>query len=303
MEVVLYFFGGLAGVLLGLFLYTQNKEIGVSDYTIGFEILPDAFNGFRIVQLSDLHNKRFGKKQRYLIDSVRSAKPDIIVITGDIIGDGIFYDAEPALELACGLRDIAPVYYVTGNHEWDSKQFATLGKRLVECGVHMLDNRVETLPRKSEMMAIAGIDDAARYRSEFENDAPLDSLRNHTERGAEEMRRVIRRELDIVQSEMEKGVFTILLAHRPEFLNTYARYGVNLVFSGHAHGGQWNMPNVGPLVAPGQGLFPKLVAGVHRQGKTTMVISRGIGNSGIAFQRLFNKPEVVVVALRREIKK
>ncbi|EKD23539.1 MAG: hypothetical protein ACD_81C00220G0002 [uncultured bacterium] len=284
MELALYFFVGLAGVLLGLFLYTQNKEIGVSDYAIGFETLPNAFNGFRIVQLSDLHNKRFGKQQRYLIDSIRQANPDIIVMTGDLV-DGIFYHPEVTLELIRGLRDVAPMYCVSGNHEWKTGSYDTFKGQLITLGVSVLDNRVETIVRNDHMLAIVGIDDYSRYE---------------TKQSAKE---IIHKELAQIWQPINEHAFKILLAHRPERFSDYMEYPFSLIFSGHAHGGQWNLPILGPLFAPGQGLFPRLVSGIHRRHGTSMVISRGIGNSGFAFQRLFNKPEVVVVTLKKEIKK
>lgn len=251
-------------------------------HTLSFAFLPKEFDGFTIVHLSDLHNKRFGTGQRRIVDMVRSANPDIIVMTGDMV-DGRFYHPESTLELMRVLRDIAPIYYVTGNHEWSRPERAELSRRFVELGVNVLDNRAETIVRSDKEFSIAGIDDRARY---FGEDDP---------------RKALHRELDRVRQTIDERAFKVLLAHRPELMPEYMQYHFNIIFSGHAHGGQWNLPWIGPIFAPGQGMFPKLVSGVHWRHGVALVISRGLGNSGVVFQRLFNKPEVVVVVLKKKL--
>ena len=279
MEIVFLFAVVLGMVAIVGLLYFQNKGLVLSRHAIGFEFLPKEFDGFTIVHLSDLHNKQFGKGQWRLIDMVRKARPDIIVMTGDMV-DSTFYHSEPIVELMRGLREVAPIYYVTGNHEWSRPELGELLRQFAELGVNVLDNRAEIITRGDKEFAIAGIDDRARYA------------------GEKEPRQALHRELDRVRHSINDRAFNVLLAHRPELLREYAGYHFNLIFSGHAHGGQWNLPVIGPIFAPGQGLFPKLVSGVHKRDNTRIVISRGIGNSGIAFQRLFNRPEAVVVTLK-----
>lgn len=279
MEIVFLFAIVLSMAAIGGLLYFQNKELVLSRHTIGSEFLPKEFDGFTIVHLSDLHNKQFGKGQWRLIGMVRKARPDIIVMTGDMV-DSTFYHSEPTVELMRGLREMAPIYYVTGNHEWSRPELGELLRQFAELGVSVLDNRVEIITRGDKEFAIAGIDDRARYV------------------GEEDSRQTLHRELDRVRHSIDERAFKILLAHRPELLHEYMQHHFSIVFSGHAHGGQWDLPVIGPVFAPGQGLFPKLVSGVHKRHNTHIVISRGIGNSGIAFQRLFNKPEVVVVVLK-----
>lgn len=273
--------GMLCGAIVGL-LYLQNKELVAERHVMAFEFLPKEFDGFTIVHLSDLHNDRFGKDQQRLVAMVRDAQPDIIVMTGDMV-DSTFYHSEPTIALIRGLNDIAPRYYVTGNHEWSRPERGELLQQFVELGVIVLDNRVEIITRGDKKFAIAGIDDHARYAGE--NDP----------------RQALHRELDRVRHSIDERAFKILLAHRPELLREYMQHHFSIIFSGHAHGGQWNLPGIGPVFAPGQGMFPKLVSGVHRRHNTFMVISRGLGNSGIAFQRLFNRPEVVVVTLKQSV--
>ena len=284
MEMAFYFFIVLAGIGLLGFLYFENKSIVVTKHRLAFEFLPKEFDGFTIVHLSDLHNKWFGKDQRHLVFNVQKARPDIIVITGDIIDETVLFKAEPALVLVEHLRAVAPIYYITSNHEWSRPEYQSFRQQLIDLGVFVLDNRIETIVRNGAMLAVAGIDDHARYG----NDA--------------DPKKAIHRELSAVRSMVDERAFKILLVHRPEWLREYMEHHFNLIFAGHAHGGQWDLPLFGPIYAPGQGLFPKLVSGVHRRHATYMVISRGLGNSGIlAFQRLFNRPEVVVVVLKKAV--
>ena len=283
MEILLYIFASIAGIALVGFLYTLNKDLVVSRHRLSFEYLPKEFDEFKIVHLSDLHNKRFGARQARLIEAVRKVKPDIIVITGDIV-DYLLYRPEPTLKLVRGLRDVAPIYYVSGNHEWARPEYPAFKEQLIESGVHVLDNRVAVIDRGGKMLAIAGIDDYARYGNQ------------------PDIKKILHRTLTEVRDQVDERAFKILLVHRPELLREYVEHHFNLIFAGHAHGGQWNLPGLGPIYAPGQGLFPRLVSGIHRRHNVRIVISRGIGNSGIlAFQRLFNKPEVIVVILNKPL--
>ena len=302
MHVLFFIAIGVSCGAIGGLLYFQNKELVVKQHVMPFEFLPKAFDGFTIVQLSDLHNDRFGKEQGRLVDMVRAAKPDAVFITGDLI-DEQFCALEPALELVRGLHAVAPIYYVSGNHEWASGQYESLRSQLIELGVHVLENRAETIVRGDRSMVIAGIDDPARYGDEIARGTLFDALGRYDSRAAAILRGIIHRELGAVRHGIDERAFKILLVHRPELLHEYVHQHFSIIFSGHAHGGQWNLPVIGPVVAPGQGLFPKLVSGIHRRHNTFMVISRGLGNSGIAFQRLFNKPEVVVVVLKQSIGK
>lgn len=256
----------------------ENHALQCNPLTVEDERLPASFDGLRIAHISDLHNTRFGKDQQNLIGLLREEKPDLIVVTGDLI-DKRRPGMRNALDFAAQAVRIAPVYYVPGNHEAASAEYPELKLRLAEHGVILLDDRVVRLERGGEALTLMGVAD------------PRMCVPN--ENGA------IARCMQEKLSAVTKGVegYQILLAHRPETLAQYAQAGIDLAFCGHAHGGQFRLP-WGGVVAPNQGFFPKITAGIHREGGTRMVVSRGLGNSWIPI-RLFNRPEVLLVTLRR----
>lgn len=265
--------------LLSFFFYFQNNWIVTSEYNIISEKLPQAFNDYRIVHLSDLHNKAFGDDQKSLIQKVKKTKPDLIVFTGDLI-DSDRYDEEPSLILMEELVQLAPVYYVTGNHEWWSGEFNALESKLNSIGVRVMRNRAEEIIIGTESIQMIGIDDPA-------NGEESDEERAITEE----------RITDAIEEIQGTERFQILLSHRPEMFSLYSEYGFDVVFSGHAHGGQFRLPFVGGVIAPDQGLFPKYTSGTHKDNNTTMIVNRGLGNSIIPI-RIFNRPEIVVVTLQ-----
>lgn len=270
-------------LLLGLFvficfIYVQNNVLVVTEYHISSEKVPKSFDEYTIVQLSDLHNKTFGKNQRRLVNKVQKTEPDLIVFTGDLV-DAKKYDEEPALTLMKNLVKIAPVYYVNGNHEWWSGKFDELEQKLLDLGVHVMRNRTEELTIGNDRIRLIGIDDPANTTREIEMT-----------------------EENIVKALAEiegTDVFHILLSHRAELFALYAEHPFDLVFTGHAHGGQFRIPFLGGMVAPNQGLMPPHTAGEHTLNGTKMIVNRGLGNSIIPL-RLFNLPEVVVVTLQSE---
>jgi hypothetical protein len=255
-----------------VFLYNENNKIGITKLEMNFKTLPADFDGYTILHISDLHNKEFGKNQKRLVSQIIAVDPDLIVITGDII-DSRDYNEEISLSLLTQIQSIAPIYFVTGNHEARSHQFDSLAEQLKET-TKVLRNESNHLKLNNSEILIIGVDDPA-----FGNEA---------------IDQVLNRMTDEINNN-----FTILLSHRPELLNTYAKGAIDLVFSGHAHGGQIRLPIFGGLVAPNQGLLPKYTNGVYTEGNTRMVISRGLGNS-IFKQRIFNRPELVVVTLIKE---
>ncbi|SIS45564.1 metallophosphoesterase [Salimicrobium flavidum] len=262
------------------FFYFQNNSLVVSDYTVSSDDLPQAFDGYRIVQLSDLHNKSFGKNQRDLVQKVESSAPDSIVFTGDLI-DSTKYKEPPSLILMEELVQIAPVYYVTGNHEWESGRFNTFEEKLTDIGVQVMRNKTERIARDGEEILMTGIDDPANAEESISKNAR--TKKNITD----------------AMGEMNEDDFQILLAHRPEMISLYAEYGFDVVFSGHAHGGQFRLPYTGGLFAPGQGFFPEYTSGKHMLDGTAMIVNRGLGNSIIPV-RIFNRPEIVTVTLKSE---
>jgi predicted MPP superfamily phosphohydrolase len=269
--------GGLIIVFLAFFLYLQNNWIVLTRLDSASEHLPDRFDGFRIVQISDLHSKWFGREQERLVKVISKAAPDIIVLTGDLV-DGRHYDENAALALVKKAAEIAPVYYVTGNHEWWSGKFPELEGKIKAAGAAVLQGDARELSLGGERIYIAGIDDP-ESAGNYEYEASY-----------------MEKKLHATIPQMPSDNYRILLSHRPEAFYQYSSYGVDLVFSGHAHGGQFRLPFIGGLYAPDQGYFPKFTSGIYRDGRTSMVVSRGLGNSVIPL-RLFNRPEVVLVTL------
>ena len=273
-------------VLTAAFCTWQNNDLTIDRTVLGRGDVPEAFDGYTIVQVSDLHNKAFGDESRRILSKLAEQEPDIILITGDMI-DSRNTDVEAALDFAKQAADAAPCYYVSGNHESRVLEaFEELKAGLADCGVTVLENEKVTIERDGSSIVLMGVQDPAFGAAYILGD----------ERGTMEQQL---KELT-GGTEGDESDFTVLLSHRPEMLDVYAAAGVDLVFTGHAHGGQWRLPGVGGLVAPCQGFFPKYTDGVHAYGDTTMYVSRGLGNSLIPV-RIFNRPELVVVELRHEI--
>ncbi|WP_242239302.1 metallophosphoesterase [Bacillus cereus group sp. BfR-BA-01309] len=260
-----------------IFLYVQNNVISITKVNIKSTQIPSTFKGFKILQISYLHNKKFGDNQETLIQKVKGEKPDIIVITGNLI-DSKSYDAEVSMELIRELVKEYPIYFVTGNHEKWSGKYNDLEKELKKHHVTVLRNEHITIQIEEQKINLLGIDDP-----EFVT-------------GNRDEGNVIKDEISKAKFEMKPDTYNVLLSHRPEFLTEYADEQIDLVLSGHAHGGQVRLPFIGGLVAPNQGIFPTYTAGLYEIQNTSMVVSRGLGNSIIP-QRIFNRPELVVVQL------
>ncbi len=262
--------------VLILFFYWQNNDIVITDIKCSNKDIPISFDGFKILHVSDLHNKEFGKNQSGLMKLTKKMQPDIIVITGDLI-DSNCTDIEIAMEYAAQAIKIAPIYFVTGNHEKWCGVYPELRKRLEQSGIVILDNRRCILNKGNESIALLGLSDPEFIISDIENGQSVDAV------------------LESVSQDVAID-FKILLSHRPELIDLYAKHEIDLVFSGHAHGGQFRIPLLGGLYAPNQGFFPKYTNGVIVKEKTSMVVSRGLGNSVIPV-RIFNRPELVLLTL------
>lgn len=297
---------GIAAVFFAallLFILWQNNDLTVSRTVYENRKVPEAFDGFTIVQISDLHNKEFGKRQAKLLKTVEDQKPDAIVITGDLV-DRRRYDLEPARDFVQGAAAIAPVYYVCGNHEAGSGNYDEIRKMVEEAGGTVLENTLVKLMQNPEEDLASVTAPDPEHASTTEQEAiwlfgMADPLWNEMN-GAGTPEAVWEEvwEEFAEHHEVDHNMFTVLTCHRPELFESYTRWGVDLVFTGHAHGGQFRFPGLGGLVAPGQGLFPKYTSGSYIKEETTMFVSRGLGNSIIPV-RIFNRPEVVVVKLAR----
>lgn len=271
---------GVVVALMTIILWTAwgNTALELNTYTVSSNELPDAFDGYRIAHISDLHNAELGDSNEKLLSMLREAEPDIIAITGDLI-DSRNTNIEVALAFAEEAMKIAPCYYVTGNHEARVSEYDELKAGLEAAGVVVLENERTEIELSGEAITILGVDDPSFNTDYLFGDSA--SVVSNT----------------LAEISTEDDGLTVLLSHRPELFDTYVACGMDLTLSGHAHGGQFRLPFVGGLVAPNQGLFPKYDSGLYTSGSTNMIVSRGIGNSLLPF-RFNNRPEVILIELK-----
>lgn len=254
-----------------------NSALMVNEISVTSDELPQSFSGYKIAQVSDLHNAQFGKDNEKLIEKLKECEPDIIVLTGDLI-DSYHTNIDVSISFAEKAVQIAPTYYVTGNHEARIDGLSEFLKRLDDKGVTVLQNESVTLNNGNESITLLGVSDPSFQADYLFGDEKIVT--------------------DSAVSDLMNGTegYTVLLSHRPEMFDVYVKNNVDLVLTGHAHGGQFRLPFFGGLVAPGQGLFPKYDSGLYTMNGTNMIVSRGIGNSIIPF-RVNNRPEIVMVEL------
>lgn len=258
----------------------DNSHLSKSRFTVYSPEITEDFNNFKIIHISDLHSKEFGKNQDSLINQIKTEKPDIIVYTGDLI-DEKETSHKNGLKLLSRCKDIAPTYYVTGNHEWWDSNAVEIKDELRNNGIIVLENNNNFISRKSSTLQIAGVDDPDR------------SLRD------ESLKITYKQQLEYALYKTDSKNFTILLAHRPEDFNLYQELNVDLALTGHTHGGQIQLPFIGGLLAPDQGFFPKYDKGLFKEGNSYMVVNSGLGNSTL-FPRLFNQPEIGIITLKHQ---
>ena len=264
-------------IALLLFCSYQNRHLETTYYTYKSEQFGADLEGYRIVQISDLHNAKFGKHNQKLVDRIRECEPDMIVLTGDLV-DSNHTNVDRAVQFVDEIVKICPVYYVTGNHEYwlEKSEYDELMDGLASAGAVILDDQVVEISRGDAKFRLVGLDDKSLA------DGTLGTLLNNDQ--------------NVANEDSEKKEFTVVLAHEPQYLARYAGIGVDLVLSGHAHGGQFRLPFVGGIVAPDQGFLPEYTAGEYYMDGTEMIVSRGLGNSVIPV-RLFNYPEIVCAEL------
>lgn len=264
-------------VLFALFCDSRFRLVN-SEYELNYDELPSGFDGFRIVQISDLHMRKYGEDNSRLLDNVKKQEPDIIVLTGDLInrkaitsGGGQSEKVRPFLEK---LVKIAPCWFVSGNHEWASGELPQLANVLDEVGITYLQNDYVKLESGDDSIILAGVEDPNGRADMVTPPELVDSLRTNY-----------------------PDSFVILLGHRNYWIENYPDLDVNLIFCGHAHGGIWRMPIIGGVFGTDHTFFPKYTEGVYNEGGFDMLVSRGLGDS-ISAPRLFNQPELVTVVLR-----
>lgn len=260
-----------AAVILACFAgycVAQREWLTKSYYTLSSPKVSAAFDGFKICHLSDLHNHEFGRDNARLLNVIAKENPDMIAITGDLI-DSRHTDIEVSLEFVSKCVEIAPTYYVCGNHEdrFTPEEQAYIYSSLEEMGAVLLEGESVGIFRESESIYIGG------FFNKYENEDG---------------------DYDIFD---RKDKLNVLLYHRPTNFDLFKATGADLVLSGHAHGGQFRIPFVGGLLAPDEGFFPKYSEGMHDIDGTKLIVSRGLGNSLMPI-RLNNPPEVIFVTLK-----
>ena len=274
------FLAVVAAVLITLVIWIAwgNTALELNTYAVTSSRLPQSFDGYRIAHISDLHNAEMGEGNEKLLVMLREADPDMIAITGDLI-DSRNTNVEIALQFAQEAMKIAPCYYVSGNHEARINEYEELKNGLISAGVIILEDAQTEISIEGQTITLIGVNDPSFQTDYLFGDSET----------------VMNSKLTELHTDGE--AFTILLSHRPELFDAYAEHDVDLVLSGHAHGGQFRLPFIGGIVAPNQGLFPEYDAGVYTDGNTNMLVSRGVGNSILPF-RINNRPEVILIELQ-----
>ena len=264
----------LTALLAAGFLLWGNCSLQTTETALVSPALPPAFDGLRIVELADLHGRVFGRGSRRLLAAVRRAEPDLICIDGDLFDERT--DLAMLPPLLRGLCAIAPVYYVTGNHEWRVPGLRGILAQMRACGVTVLQDDWRVLRRGEDALIVAGTDDPC---GPAERKTPAELIAD-------------------IRAEAGEAAFLLLLTHRNDQLPQWSALGVQAVLAGHCHGGVVRLPFVGGLFGTDRRLFPVWDAGLYRQGETALYVSRGLGYTNVHF-RLFNRPEVAVIVLRR----
>lgn len=254
------------------FLIKDSREdLEISRYEVASQKLPESFDGFKIVQLSDLHGAEFGEDGMGLVEKVKELEPDIIALTGDFVTDE--GDLAAVEKLAARLVKLCPVYFVSGNHEFGSGLAVKVRNILERAGVKYLSNEYLTISRGEDEILLGGVEDPLAYADMLSPD-----------------------ELAQKMNDAAPDAFKILLGHRNYWMTEYPELPVDLIFCGHAHGGLIRIPGVGGLIGTDRRLFPDFDAGEYNNGRYTLIVSRGLGNS-VPIPRIFNRPEIVCVEL------
>jgi predicted MPP superfamily phosphohydrolase len=265
------------GILALLVITGFYNGLTVKKYTVNTDKLRQG-DIIRIVAVSDLHSHVYGEDQEDIVSLVEKQKPDIILLAGDIVDDEV--PVEGAELFLAGIRGIAPVYYVTGNHEIWSGNVRDLKKTVRKYGIKVLECGYERVKLRNSYITVGGIDDP-----------DIEKYWDRSFDWTKKMRKAF-------AGLKGKPGFKILLSHRPEFIEIYKEFDFDLVVSGHAHGGQVRIPFLlNGLYAPDQGWFPRYAGGMYRHRALTHIVCRGISNNA-SMPRIFNPPEVAVIDIK-----
>ena len=268
-------------VLAVIYYFLQLNWISVTTHVIHLDDLPKEFDGYKIVQLSDLHNQEFGYENERLIERINQIKPDIIVMTGDMLTNTreVSTNGDVLIKLVESLNQQYPIYYVTGEHEEglyyeDRNKYQIDGtkedyeEKLSQFGVTVLNDEQVTITRQDATINVYGL------KEHLSGDIQIDKR--------------------LGQSNKEE--VTILLSHRPTYFDDYTKWGADLIFCGDTHGGMIRLPMIGGILSA-EGFFPEYDGGLFRKENSVMVVSRGLGNNPIPL-RINNRPEIVEVILK-----
>lgn len=278
-----------------IFLYWQNYSLQISKYILSYDKLPQGFDGYRIVQISDMHGKTFGSKNSTLAKRIKDLKPDILCVTGDMLSSHVD-DSRAFLDFLEEFEDFCPVYMCLGNHEqivrWlksnenGNIDYKVFFSEVESHGVNILDNETVVLKKGKDQIWLSGLTIelyhySRRDTENFDNNLLLKKFF-----------------IDDAIGKPAKG-FNLLLTHNPVYFDEYVLWGANLTLSGHMHGGVIQVPFKGGLLSPERTFFPKYDAGLFEEKSSKMIVNRGLGYSQINF-RLFNRPEISLIELKSE---
>lgn len=254
-------------IIIVISIFAFRIDIKVVKYDIKSDKVTDTI---KIALITDLHSCDYGENQEKLLSSLYFQEPDIILLGGDIVDDKLTQNK--AREFLSVVSEKYQCFYVSGNHEYWSGDIDNIKKMIKNYGIQVLEGESITIEKNGQKIDIFGIDDPEVGEREFDQ------------------------QLKKCGDNINNSVFSILLSHRPEFIESYEKYEFDLILSGHAHGGQWRIPGVlNGLLAPNQGFFPKYAGGFYQLDNTSMIVSRGLAKESTRIPRIFNRPEIVIV--------
>ena len=275
-------------ILICIYLSHNINTLEIAQYTIKNKKIPKEFDGYNIVQISDLHSKLFGENNKKLIQKIKSLNPDIVVVTGDLI-DGENNNYNVALDFMKEISKLYRVYYIIGNHEQKSlikkykDEYKDYFNKLHQIDFVNLDNnKVEIVKGDSNINLYGLTVPYSCYKYLFDNQETTSI------------------DIDFLEEKLgkvDREQFNILLAHTPFYFDAYEKWGADLTLCGHVHGGVVRLPFIGGLLSPDRNFFPKYDLGEYNMGKSTMILSKGLGGSKV-LPRVNCKPEIVEITLK-----
>jgi len=267
----------ILSVFVSIFIFFPCSSIKIREYELETPLLIEN-SSIKIVLISDLHSTIFGENQIVLIEIIKNQSPDLILLSGDILDDKVSHLGTELL--LSGIKDIAPIYYVTGNHEYWSQNINEIRRLLQSYQVNILSDNYVKINIRNNYIILAGIEDPDKRKYETPEYDQNEIMEN------------VFRDLDEIE------LYKILISHRPENIETYKKYSFNLVLSGHTHGGQVRIPLIlNGLFAPNQGFFPKYAGGQYMHDEKIHIISRGLSINPV-LPRIFNNPELVTIIIK-----